>query len=194
MKQIDDTDKHIAMDIITHAFRNNPNLLWFMKKDNHTDKRLRVLCEYCLETSMQKKGAFISSDQSGVLLAYKSEPKLPLHSTIIQYIKLIHSCIGWSRLPSILYRQYCLAKLKPTEKHLYCLMLAVKNNTHGMSTVLELKNGLYEMSSTQNLAVYAETSLKRNKTIYERFGFITHNAFKMRGADFTTWFLKRNPV
>lgn len=194
MKQIDDTDKHIAMDIITHAFRDNPNLLWFMKKDNNIDKRLRVLCEYCLETSMQKKGAFISSDQLGVLLAYKSESKLTLLSMLKLYIKLIHSCIGWNRLPSVLYRQYCLGKLKPTEKHIYCLMLAVKNNTHGMNTVFELKNGLYEMSKKQNLTVYAETSLEKNKTIYERFGFITHNAFKMRRSDFTIWFLKRNPV
>ena len=73
-------------------------------------------------------------------------------------------------------------------------MLAVKNNTNGMSTVFELKKGLYEMSKKHNLAVYAETSLEKNKTIYERFGFITHNAFKMRGSDFTIWFLKRNPV
>lgn len=182
------------MDIITHAFSTNPNMLWIVKQDGIVKERLRVLCEYCLEAAMSKQGAFISSDGLGVLLAYSSMRIIPFLTSLRLTLMLIRHCISWERVPAVLYRQYCLGKLRPKEEHLYCIMLAVKNNTNGMNTVMELKNGLYEMSKAQNLPIYAETSIRKNKTAYERFGFKTYNRFQMKGADFIIWFLKREPL
>ena len=180
------------MDIITHAFSANPNMLWVVKQDGKVKERLRVLCEYCLEAAMSKQGAYISSDGLGVLLAYSSMCAIPFLTSFRLTLMLVRYCIGWERVPAVLYRQYCLGKLRPKEEHLYCIMLAVKNNTNGMNTVMELKNGLYGMSKEQNLPIYAETSIRKNKTAYERFGFKTYNRFQMKGADFIIWFLKRS--
>ncbi len=193
MNPISEHNYKIALGILFDAFKENPSLNWIVKQGAGTDERLHHLCEYCLQVSVLKNGAFISSDEHGVALVYNNKTKIAPFKSLQLCFNLIRRSIGFHRLPRVLYRQYLVKRLRPSNEHLYFFMIAVEKNCNGTGTIAELKNAVYQMSFNCRLPLYAETSLPKNKIVYERFGFKTYNELVLPGAQFKLWFLKKFP-
>ena len=191
MRAVDNTSKPRALEILVKAFSTVPGALWVVKKDTKIEHRILVLCEFCLSTSMQKQGAFISSDNKGVALIFDSRKKQNPLNWLLGYIKLGNYCIGWDRAWSIIQRERTIQSKRPKSPHLYFWMLAVEDNTQGVQTIIELRDYAYKLSEKSGLPIYAETTSKRNLLMYQRYGFEVYDTWEVTNQNIIIWFLKR---
>ena len=106
MIPITEENKSIAMDIAQEAFIDNPSMLWFLKKDSEKQKRMRALCEYCIDMSIEKRGAFLANDLNGVILIYIYNSRVSILKSIAITFRLIMNCSGWMKVPALARRNY----------------------------------------------------------------------------------------
>jgi hypothetical protein len=191
MLPIDSNHKQRAVDILVSAFTTVPGALWVVKKDKKVTSRIRALCEYCLDTSLQKEGGFISSDDKGVALIFDSRKKQKFISGLLGYIKLGNHCIGWDRAWSIVVRERTIQQKRPETPHLYFWMLAVEDNTNGVETIIELRDFAYELSRKSDLPICLETTSERNRIMYQRYGFEVYDTWEVENQNLNIWFMKR---
>ncbi|MEJ0029955.1 MAG: hypothetical protein WDO15_06130 [Bacteroidota bacterium] len=163
-----------------------------LKKDNRDEVRMAALCRFCLDVSIEKKGAYISDDRRGVLLVFSNTAKLGIRSFLVNYFRLGNECIGWSRALSIINRERAIQNRRPGNNHLYCWMIA----THGIkdiSTFTEMRHFLFELSNRLRIPVIAETTSKRALQLYQRYGFGVYDQWDVPNQNLTMWFIVRNP-
>ena len=63
----------------------------------------------------------------------------------------------------------------------------------GDQAVYELKDHLFELSKNQQLPILLETSVPRNRSVYERYGFEVYHTWEDSGNDKALWFMMRKP-
>ncbi|MDA8885991.1 hypothetical protein N8368_02435 [Bacteroidia bacterium] len=194
MQQVTEATKKTALRILVSSFGDNPGALWVIKKKGNLRKRLAVLCLFCLEVSMQKQGAYLTTDNNGVALIFKNTARQNPFKWIWGYIQLGNKCIGWDRAYSIIRRERTIQGKRPKREHLYFWMLAVENNSFGLSTIIEIRDFTYQLSQKYNLPIYAETSLPKNRLMYERYGFKVYDTWIIEKEEITLWFLAREPI
>lgn len=191
MIAITNKNKDIALQVLTSAFKTIPGALWILKKDNKIQKRLVVLCQFCLSVAMQKKGAFISSDNNGVALLFKSNAKQNPIMWLMGYINLGNYCIGWTRAWSIIKRERYIVSKRPKSLYLYFWMLGIKKNRNGVNTILEIKDFIFERSKKLQLPIIAETTVKKNLVMYKRYGFEVYDEWETGQNGIKIWFIQR---
>lgn len=125
MKPIDAASFNKALSILSQTFQENPSVLSVVKKDDKESQRIAALCKYCIRISIEKQGAFISSCEKGVALAYDSRKKISAWKSLLNYIRLGQYCIGWDRAFTIIRRDIEIHRRRGNEPHLYFWMLAV---------------------------------------------------------------------
>ena len=104
---------------------------------------------------------------------------------------LIKQGITVPRVPQVLKREGILKKYRTKEPHLNFWFLGVDPDKKGMGGVMDLKNGIFALAEKQQLPILLETSVERNKNVYERFGFRTYHTWK-ESDDYTLWFMRRD--
>ncbi|WP_296700708.1 hypothetical protein [Algoriphagus sp.] len=189
MIKVDRTNKSLALQVLISSFRDNPGVLWVIKKDNKIEERIAVLCNYCLTVAMEKEGAFITSDGKGVALIFKSWKKQQLTNWLLGYAKLWSKCIGWNRPLTIINREAEITKRRPKKKHLYFWMLAVRDRSEGLNPIKEIRDFVYEYSRKEQLPIFAETAAKNMLPLYKRYGFSVYDQWEHEGLN--VWFIER---
>ena len=56
----------------------------------------------------------------------------------------------------------------------------------------ELKNHIFQYSKQEQLPILLETSVERNKDIYERYGFYVYHEWMDSGGGQSLWFMRRD--
>lgn len=191
MNPLSNTSKERAIQVLTGAFRDIPGALWILKKDKQIQERLKVLCHFCVSVAMQKQGAYLSSDNKGVALIFKSGLKLAPLKSLLGYIRLGSFCIGWSRAWEIIQREKQIVSRRPKEEHLYFWMLAVEDHTNGLNTIIEMRNFVYGLSSDLKLPIFAETTVEKNLVLYRRYGFEVYDTWDTGKQGIKVWFIRR---
>lgn len=192
MVSITNQNKETALKVLTTAFGNIPGVLWVVKKDRHIQKRIYVLCKFCLTVAMQKKGAFITSDNKGVALLFKSWYKQNPLQFLAGYFRLGQYCIGWSRAISIIKREHEITKRRPKHKHLYFWMIGVEDHSYGLQTIIELRDFVFDYSRKEQLPIYAETTVEKMLTLYKRYGFHVYDEWDTGKDGIKVYFIHRN--
>lgn len=177
----------LAVEILSQAFESNPSALWVIKKDQKVRQRLEALMEYAVKIGKLNNGLFLSEDRSAVAICFR-EP-----STISYYeqIKLIWKAIGITRVPFVMQREKYLKNHRFKGPHLNFWFLGVSPNTKGRTGVFDLKRGIFDLSKNLQLPILLETSVERNKTVYEYFGFRVYHKWKP-AKNYTLWFMIRD--
>ncbi|WP_424961400.1 hypothetical protein [Ekhidna sp.] len=190
MQKITSSQAPKVIHILTQSFRTNPSALWVIKQDNKVQDRLRALVEYAVKTGLENDGVFLSDDESAAAICFKEPAKTSLSSYLNQ-LQLIRKAIGISRVPHVLKRESYLKKHRPKEPHLNFWFLGVDPACKGGDGVYDLKKGIFHLSKEQHLPILVETSVERNKNVYEQFGFHVYHIWK-QSPDYTLWFMRRN--
>jgi len=187
---IDKSNKAIAIRIMQKALSSSPNLRWMTG-----NKRLRLqnLYRFCLQIAMLYKGAYLNPDMKGVVFFYKrGKQNTWAHKikSLRLYIIFLLSAVNLSNIFKIYKFQQLIKKYRPKIPHLYCLVLAVDPNDKSTQTVIKLRDYLFEQSQKEQLPIYIQTSLRRNKILFERYGFECYQ--KLENENYSLWLLKRN--
>lgn len=179
----------LAVQILTQAFESNPSALWVIKKDRKVQQRLKALIEYAVNIGKLNDGVFLSDDCTTVAICFREPSSIRLRHYYEQ-IKLICRAIGILRVPFVLQRERYLKKHRSIEPHLNFWFLGVLPNTKKSVGVYDLKKGIFEMSKKLQLPILLETSVERNKTVYEYFGFKVYHSWSPT-KNYTLWFMKK---
>ena len=78
--------------------------------------------------------------------------------------------------------------------YLYFWLFVVLPSARGSQAALELKNVIFKESDRLKLPIYLETTLQKNKRVYERFGFKVYHIWEIEKRDVTMYFMKREVV
>lgn len=180
--------------ILTGVLLNNPSATHVVKNDAKRVARVTHLAKYMLRRAKRKNGLYISSNCDGLAICYKVMPGEK--KSIVEWFDEIFvgfKVIGYARIPGILKRQAYLKKQMPKDiPYLYFWFLGVDKDARGMESGIaaELKEKVFSDATTWHLPIYTETSIKKNRIVYERYGFEIFHEWEMNEKS-TMWFMKK---
>jgi hypothetical protein len=192
MREALKSDRKLVVDIVSQAFLSNPSVLYVVKKDGKLEQRVRYLAEYSFDTGFLRDGVFLSDDNLGVAICYPYNKKKEGLRDYINQIKLIFSCIGLSRVRKVMKREAYIKKHRPKDGNfLYFWFLGVSSQRSENSTIVDIKEGLFKQSEQLKLPIYLETSVEKNRRVYERYGFEVYHIWEVPEEEYCLYFMRR---
>lgn len=171
MKQASHSDTQLIIQIFQEAFIDNPHIIYLLGS-KRLERKIAIMTEYVLRVAHKRGGVYLSDNKDGVLIVFEAEAlKLSFLEKCSQYW-MAFRCFEWRRLSAISKTEkqvQLLRKCQPTD--LYVWFYAVSDAALGGPTARGLMQDLYQVAKRKNAAIYAETSIKRNAVVYQRFGF-----------------------
>ena len=194
MRKAEKTDISLVVDILSSSFLENPSVNWVIKNDNKIEKRIQVLCRYSFLTTLIRNGVYISSNEKGVALCYKYNEKNETLSDYRNQLVLAIMAIGLRRVPGVLRREAYIKKYRPKDgNYLYFWFFGVKRGHQNGESAKELKNNILSYADKKGLAIYLETSVEKNKRVYERYGFEVYHIWIDHEKNVELYFMRRTP-
>ena len=99
--------------------------------------------------------------------------------------------IPFFNLIETLKRKDYLKKNRYQGNHFYFWFFGVEKG--GDKAGFELKDYLYQISAEKQLPIILETSIRRNKIVYQRYGFKIYHTWQDYSAESALWFMIRSP-
>jgi hypothetical protein len=150
------------------------------------------MSEHVFRVAQKRGGIYLSDNNEGVMIVFEAAAlRLSFFEKCSQYLMAIR-CFEWRRLTEISYTEKQVQLLRTCQAtDLYVWFFAVSDAALGGPTARELMRDLFQLAKVQNGAIYAETSIKRNALVYQRFGFECYHHSEFSGFDL--FHLKKSP-
>lgn len=144
--------------------------------------RKRQLAEFMYSYCKRRNGIYLSRNSNGLICFYESERKANRIADFLDEVKLVFFAVGLFRLLPVIRRNFIAARRRNAiGPHIHCWYLGVKKGMRDYRTAAELRDKLFTESERLNLPVLAETTMIRNKNVYERMGFMTYDEIVVSG-------------
>lgn len=183
-------DQELVINMITTMFASNPAVLSLIGPGRNSEKGIQRLAEFAFLKCLNRQGAWISSNEKAVALCYQfNKGGFSLKEFILK-LRFAVYYIGLVRLPGILAREAYRKKQRHADGNYFYFWFFAALPDAGKAA-FELKNGIFELSRKAELPIYIETSVERNRQIYERYGFETFHKWEPSKEKVTFWFLRK---
>ena len=136
---------------------------------------------------------FFNEEKKCVALCYlNSKSKNNLSDTLSKLI-LILASFSIRKLPEIQRHIKYINEQRPESEYLYFWFLGAINDSKQKSTTRQLIYDVFNWCEAERLPIYAETTMIKNKKVYEHFGFETYREWHNPELDITVWFMRKKP-
>ncbi|MFX1568450.1 MAG: GNAT family N-acetyltransferase [Promethearchaeota archaeon] len=185
-----------ASHIISHAFFNDPLMVFLFPITNERKQKLSLMMELLIRIGM-KYGVVntTSSNLEGVAIWLPSNkakitPLMGLVNGGISYFFKIGSKIvkKQNRFYRLTYSKH--NELMPSF-HWYLSIIAINPLHQGKGYSKILFNSMFEQIDNQKLPCFLDTNNKNNVPIYKRFGFKIIEEYKIPDSDLRNWAMVR---
>ena len=177
--------------IIEESFTDNPSVVSVINPKK--SKSLRALANYAFDTAIVREGVMLTEDRQSVAICYHYGLKKEGFMDLWNQMKLVLNCIGFSRVPQVMRRETYIKKQRPADgKFLYFWFFGATDAGRANRSAFTLKQAIFDWSAKEGLPIYLETSVPKNKKVYERFGFETYHEWSQT-KDCTLYFMRRAP-
>ena len=194
MRKANKKDLALVVEILAKSFQKNPSVLWVVKKDKKINDRIKAVCRYSFYTVLYRDGVHISSDENGVALCYKYNAHKESLKDYWNQLILALKAIGLTRVFEVLKREAYMKKMRPTDgEFLYFWFYGVKPEAQNGFAAKELKNHIFQLADNLKLPVYLETSVEKNRRVYERYGFELYHTWPVKKQGINLYFMRRMP-
>jgi len=183
-------DKIVSIRIIAATFDDNMSVNNIVGKKGDRKKKIEQLAEYAFIKSLSRKGAFISKNKMGVAFFLKSSVT-PFSLKEMYYEIRLALSIPFAKVIETLKRQAYLKKHRYQGENFYFWFFGVEKG--GDQAGFELKDYLYQLSEEEELPIILETSIRRNKVVYQRYGFEIYHTWENYSEEQPLWFMIRKP-
>ena len=190
MRQLSVQEKNTALAIARSCFEESINHQ-FLFGERLFGWRFNLFLRRSIRFARKKNGAFIANDGRGVVLIIPVTSSSTSYQPINWWSSLLF--IPFQRLVAVNRFQRTIRSFQPAEPHLHFLLLATQERQQGISAIIEMRDDLFAMSELMQLPIYAQTSSKRARDLYERFGFTTYAQTPIPGSSEQLYFVKRVP-
>ena len=147
------------------------------------------MLDYAYERARNRGGVYISSNEKSVAFCFSpTKGSFSLRELFTE----IRFGISVSFVKSLktLKRQSKISRCRKSGPHLLFWFFGAIKDNNGSS--YELMKELFEESAQLNIPILAETSIDKNRRVYERFGFHTYNIYD-DGDGPRLWMMIRPP-
>jgi len=162
------TDKKNAIAIITETFDANPSVNSVIGTGGNRRKKISNLASYAFIKALNRNGTFISTNKMGIALCFHSDNQSSSFKELMYELRFAIS-IPVKKVFETLKREAYIKKHRFKGNHLYFWFFGVKKG--GDRAGFELKNYMFDYSKKVQLPLVLETSVQRNKEVYERYNF-----------------------
>lgn len=183
--------KNRTISIIEESFVNNPSVASVINRKK--PKSLTSLARYAYQTASRRDGVLLSADSEAVAICYPYHLQKEGVKDLWNQLLLAWNCIGLTKLPEVMKREAYVKNTRPADgQFLYFWFFGATARGKKSGAALELKSHIFEWSERDDLPIYLETSVMRNKRVYEYYGFETYHEWKQPNG--TTLYFMRRPT
>ena len=182
------SNKKDAVRIITDTFDHNPSVNIVIGEGGNRRKKIGRLAEYAFVKALNRDGAYLSKNMKGAALCFVSDSG-SFSLKEVFYEARFALVIPLKKVIQTLKRESYIKKNRYKGRHLYFWFLGVEKG--GGQAVFELRDHLFDLSEKEQLPILLETSVKRNKEVYERYGFKVYHTWQDSGNGKALWFMMR---
>lgn len=192
MQKATQADEELVIDIIAESFPYNPSVLSVIKNDKKEPQRMRWLARYVFRTALRRNAIFLSSDRTGVAVCYRFNSHKENLMDYWNQVVLAFTAIGIERIFKVLKRDSYVKKQRPKSgDFMYFWFFGVSDAGKGQGAAYELQKAVFAEAEKESLPIYLETSIAKNKRVYERFGFEVYHTWDYKSEGITLWFMRR---
>ena len=189
-------DKEEIIEKVAILLKEIPTSLEVVKNDSKRDKRFHYLATHMVEKAIKKDALIISKNGKGIAILFKTSKKDDnFWNNIPEQLGLLINVTGFKNALNILKTQKYIKEQRPQEgEYLYCWFWGILADARGADTQVgkEMKDEFYRQAQEYKLPLYAETRMRQNAIVYQRFGFELFNKWAHPSGD-TMYFLKYTP-
>ncbi len=180
-----------ALTILNKAFHESPGITW-MLGENKNDKKLNTFLSIFLLEAYVKNGAYLTSDNNGVVLFFRLQNSKASFLLAIKKIYVLLFIIGLNRGIKALKYKKTVSEIRPKTGWLGWLV-ATDNSVKGNAAAYEIKNFMFEKSDDSKETIYVETTVPRVRLLYRVSGYTEYAHLKHPYNNTDVWFMKRDP-
>ncbi|MFN4763274.1 hypothetical protein ACKGJN_09145 [Gillisia sp. Q332] len=188
--------KEEVIEKVALLLKEIPTSMEIVKDDSKKDKRFHYLATHMVEKALKKDALIISKNQKGIAILFKTSRKDDnFWAEIPEQLGLLINVTGFKKAMNILKSQKYIKNQRPKEgEYLYCWFWGILADARGADTQTgkEMKDEFYRQAVEYNLPLYAETRMRQNALVYQRFGFELFNKWQHPSGD-TMYFLRYIP-
>lgn len=184
------------IDKVAQLLKEIPTSMEVVKNDSKVDQRFHYLATHMVEKAIEKDALLISENQKGIAILFKtSKEEENFWKELPEQLGLLWNVTGFSNAMKILKSQSYVKNQRPKKgKYLYCWFWGIETDARGADTQTgkEMKDEFYRQAEEFKLPLYAETRMRQNALVYQRFGFELFHEWKHPSGD-TMYFLRYIP-
>jgi ribosomal protein S18 acetylase RimI-like enzyme len=189
-------DLPTLIEIASEAYRADPLISYFVRRDARRYQALHQLFDFCLREQALAHGHVTMTHDGKACAAWlppEARPTLPLVEQIALLPRMVRIC-SLGRVPRLAAALSLLERHHPSEPphhYLYLLAVVPERQGEGLGSAL-LQAGLRAIDRAR-AATYLETATARNLALYERHGFAVTGEARLPFGGPKLWFLWREP-
>ena len=189
-------EKEEIISKVTQLLKEIPSSMDIVKKGGNRHKRFEYLATHMVEKAIEKDALIISENRMGIAILFKTSKKDDnFLKDIWTQIKLVLNVTGVNNAYRIVKNQNYIKKQRPQNgEYLYCWFWGILAESRGADTQVgkEMKDEFYRQAKEYQIPLYAETRMRKNALVYQRFGFELFHEWDHPSGD-TMYFLKYTP-
>ncbi len=194
--RLDKQYKEEIIEKVTALLKEIPTSLDIVKKGGDSHKRFRYLAIHMVEKAIEKDALIVSENRKGIAILFKTSKKDDsILKDLWMQIKLVLNVTGIKNAYQIVKNQNYIKQQRPQEgEYLYCWFWGILPDSRGADTQIgkEMKDEFYRQAQEYQIPLYAETRLRKNALVYQRFGFELFHEWQHPSGD-TMYFLRYTP-
>lgn len=188
--------KEEVIEKVALLLKEIPTSMEIVKNDSKKEKRFQYLARHMVEKALKKDALIISNNQKGIAILFRtSKQDDNFWKEIPEQLGLLFNVTGFSNAIKILKTQKYIKQQRPQEgEYLYCWFWGILADARGADTQTgkEMKDEFYRQAEEYKIPLYAETRMRQNSIVYQRFGFELFHQWKHPSGD-TMYFLRYIP-
>jgi hypothetical protein len=170
-----------AIRILYSTYENNPAVEFTVGKDAPLSRR-KKLASWVVSYAMRRQGLWISKNGHGAMVLYPFLNQVPFWTKLLEKCWVFFHVIPFAQLPMVLRRSNQIAFYhKQQVPFLHCWYIGVEEGYKDGLAARELFSALREEAKRHKLPVLAETTIEKNKRVYERIGFKLYATIETSG-------------
>lgn len=191
-----DLEKEEIINKVALLLKEIPTSMDIVKDDSKRDARFQYLAAHMVEKAIKKDALIISKNEKGIAILFKtSKDDENFWEELPTQLGLLRNVTGFKNALKILKNQSYIKAQRPQEgEYLYCWFWGILSDARGADTQTgkEMKDEFYRQAEEYKIPLYAETRMRQNALVYQRFGFELFHEWLHPSGD-TMYFLRYIP-
>jgi len=162
-----------ALDLLKETLVDNRSVIFSIGSKGFFRFKVWLVAHFLYSEASRNQGVYIDSNNEGIICFFEAKEKRS--ASFIIELGLILFGIGPLRILRVWLRKREVQRFHSQwENYIHCSYLAVRKSARGQGAIFELRNALFQFQQEKQLPILIETTIEKNKRVYERIGFRVH--------------------